>query len=692
MKTVPGTLSTHIQKQVTTLAYMWKFTRRDGLILYFTDHDVPILFNGLYPGETYEALSGFTRSTLAAKGDLSVDNTDIVGLYDSDEIKEEDLRKGLWDFAEYEIFLVDWTTKNTTDKIILRRGYLGQVSIRDTRFEVEQRGLTQALSVITGEVYSPLCRVDLFSTECGLTATTWCQESTVASFTSRRKFVAEAKLKVKHEPEFSAAEVVEVEIDEDTGYAIWDEDTPDGSVEHPYQISTPADVDDIRNDMNANYVLTQNVDMTPWGNFTPIPCLHGIFDGRGYEIQNLDLNDTGSVILWYNGDNAWGLFSRIGDKGIVRRLGLKDPSVRLGTGSNTPMGPIAGMVLGRIENCWVEGGSLTVTGNTGSCGGLVGQLRHTVYGGQPSLPVSPKSRGAIVNCWTAIALVGVINPVSHGGITGRVDNAFGSTETGTYFDKDVANTDAVGQGGSNATPYTTAEAIQSSNYPEYDFDNDWEADDGVDYPRHLDPGRGNGADPAYLRFPAELLTFAGTYSGSVINWTADEPGASSITVQSSRDGKTWSACTSGVEIPGFTPSESLAGDYLTIRVNFVESGSDLPTLETLDWAVTGQANAFDADALGDDEWFKTGHLIWKTGLNTGISMEVKSWSSSTKEIILFLEMPFDIANGDRFWVYPGCQKRILDDCRDKFDNVLNFRGEPNVPGTDQLMKVPDAQG
>ncbi len=163
-------------------------------------------------------------------------------------------------------------------------------------------------------------------------------------------------------------------------------------------------------------------------------------------------------------------------------------------------------------------------------------------------------------------------------------------------------------------------------------------------------------------------------------------------MERSFDGETWVACTDGAAIPGLSPSDPLANVNVTFRVNFIEDGANLPVLEELTVTVTGQADAFDASALGSDEWFKAGHLKWASGLNSGISMEVKSWDKTTKEIVLFLEMPFDITVGDTFDIYPGCQKRILDDCRDKFSNVENFRGEPNVPGTDQMLRIPDAQG
>ena len=46
--------------------------------------------------------------------------------------------------------------------------------------------------------------------------------------------------------------------------------------------------------------------------------------------------------------------------------------------------------------------------------------------------------------------------------------------------------------------------------------------------------------------------------------------------------------------------------------------------------------------------------------------------------------------GDLFRIHPGCDKR-LDTCIDRFANVLNFRGEPYIPGQDLLMSYPDAR-
>jgi uncharacterized phage protein (TIGR02218 family) len=63
--------------------------------------------------------------------------------------------------------------------------------------------------------------------------------------------------------------------------------------------------------------------------------------------------------------------------------------------------------------------------------------------------------------------------------------------------------------------------------------------------------------------------------------------------------------------------------------------------------------------------------------------------TSIGEVTLFLGMPFVITPGDKISIYRGCNKSISD-CSTVFDNVVNYRGEPYVPGTDILMRSPDA--
>ena len=101
--------------------------------------------------------------------------------------------------------------------------------------------------------------------------------------------------------------------------------------------------------------------------------------------------------------------------------------------------------------------------------------------------------------------------------------------------------------------------------------------------------------------------------------------------------------------------------------------------------------SFTATGLGafTNAWFDRGRIIWTSGANAGLVMEVKSHVSSGGEgaIQLWRPMARAIAIGDGFDVTAGCDKRFAT-CRDKFSNVLNFRGFHIMPGNDFLQIVP----
>jgi uncharacterized phage protein (TIGR02218 family) len=88
-------------------------------------------------------------------------------------------------------------------------------------------------------------------------------------------------------------------------------------------------------------------------------------------------------------------------------------------------------------------------------------------------------------------------------------------------------------------------------------------------------------------------------------------------------------------------------------------------------------------------WFVQGYLTWTSGLNNGYSMEITGWDGTT--IALFENMPFSIQVGDTFTITPGCDSAI-GTCFTKFDNVANHRGEPFIPGMDQITLYPNAGG
>lgn len=175
MRNIDAALLTHIQGEVTTLATLWKVTRKDATVMGFTNHDVDLVVGGV----TYLAATGFMPSEVAIKSDYSVGNQEIDSILDSSVIDYDDLLNGIYDYAEVVVYLINY--KSLTDTpLIISKGWLGQFTLLDGQFTAEVRSLTEKLNKQIGEVYSPSCRAVLGDGRCKLN---------LASFTLTNKTV-----------------------------------------------------------------------------------------------------------------------------------------------------------------------------------------------------------------------------------------------------------------------------------------------------------------------------------------------------------------------------------------------------------------------------------------------------------------------------------------------------------------------
>lgn len=184
MKSMSPAMAAHITKQVTTLCSCWKIVREDGVTLGFTDHDVSFVYEGLL----YESQVGFDRTAISGDASYAVDNLNVAGFFNSDSIDDADLRNGLYNFARVYIFLVNWADLSMGD-IKVRRGWFGEVTLNKSgQFEIELRGMNQALAHTFVEVYSPECRADFCDKRCGLQILDYSQVATVTAVTSKSEF------------------------------------------------------------------------------------------------------------------------------------------------------------------------------------------------------------------------------------------------------------------------------------------------------------------------------------------------------------------------------------------------------------------------------------------------------------------------------------------------------------------------
>jgi hypothetical protein len=163
MRTVSVGLSNHLAGEVTTIARCLRITQANGTVNAYTDHDEPIVYGGI----TYSPITVGTPTEVASSAALNVDTVDVSGINDSAGITDDELRAGLWDYAGFQLFVVNYNDLSQ-GAMILRTGRLGEVTMDRGQFKTELRGLTQAYSRTIGEIVSPSCRAVLGDSRCGV--------------------------------------------------------------------------------------------------------------------------------------------------------------------------------------------------------------------------------------------------------------------------------------------------------------------------------------------------------------------------------------------------------------------------------------------------------------------------------------------------------------------------------------------
>jgi uncharacterized phage protein (TIGR02218 family) len=187
MKTLPPGMQAHLATGVTTLCWCWKLARRDGVVLGFTDHDETVSF----AARDYAAVSGFTASEVQSTLGLGVDNLTVLGALSAASLAEGDLAAGLYDDAGIEIWRVNWAAPE--QRVLMRKGHLGEVTRGKTGFAVEVRGLADRLNQPTGRVFAYACDADLGDARCRKDVSTavFTAAGLVATVADNRRFTAD---------------------------------------------------------------------------------------------------------------------------------------------------------------------------------------------------------------------------------------------------------------------------------------------------------------------------------------------------------------------------------------------------------------------------------------------------------------------------------------------------------------------
>jgi uncharacterized phage protein (TIGR02218 family) len=151
-----------------------------------------------------------------------------------------------------------------------------------------------------------------------------------------------------------------------------------------------------------------------------------------------------------------------------------------------------------------------------------------------------------------------------------------------------------------------------------------------------------------------------------------------------------------VELRGLTQALQQTQGQATQKLCRARLGDSLCGVNLASYTVTGTIDSAasrrvftDAARAEAGGYFAEGIFTFTGGANAGYSQKVKAFSSGV--FTLSLPMPFDIVAGDTYSVIAGCRKRLAEDCAAKFSNVLNFQGEPHLPGQDAITRAPNSE-
>ena len=231
-------------------------------------------------------------------------------------------------------------------------------------------------------------------------------------------------------------------------------------------IKSSDDLQNIQNDVSAKYILMNDINLSGYL-WTPIKDFSGEFNGNGYVINNLELNNPAT--------DFQGLFSSISQGANVSNLGLENVNII----GEDYIGSLAAYSNGVINNCYVTG-TVSSRNYESWVGGLVG---NTGFYGSISYCYSTANVsgndyvGGLVgstsitvkNCYATGNIQGRDRI---GGLLGYSSYGVGSYVSDSYATGDVISTGANGGGGlvgeSGAAPIRNCFATGNVKLTNYD--------------------------------------------------------------------------------------------------------------------------------------------------------------------------------------------------------------------------------
>lgn len=110
--------------------------------------------------------------------------------------------------------------------------------------------------------------------------------------------------------------------------------------------------------------------------------------------------------------------------------------------------------------------------------------------------------------------------------------------------------------------------------------------------------------------------------------------------------------------------------------------------ETVEVTAAASRLVFTLDSAQPDDWSGNGIVNFLDGDNAGQRRKVKSFVAGVVTLAEPADAPIEV--GAMVEHQAGCRLRMLEDCRDKFDSILDFNGEAYLTGIDHLTAPTEA--
>jgi hypothetical protein len=715
-KSVSANLLTDIRKNVTSLATCIVITRRDGKPYRLTSYDEDITFEG----HVYRSDVPFTIAAVDSGSQLAIDNTELGLFLDGTVFTLDQFADGLFDHAEVEVFQLDYENLSH-GRMTMRKGWFGKAERGQNKMvRVTLTGLLKILDFETGRYYQPTCDADFGDSRCKIAIDQ-------KQILSARNSYGIGDWAIKYDTAAMTA-ITLTNAGFETSNVVAGGNIPgwtegDG---HGFKVSTSGDVSppegsrclygdaDATDDASGfeSYIY-QDVDLVAGGvaavdiddgkislgyfalvaqtfyTLDPIRLRIELLDSTGEHVAAFDTR-----YMYLPTENSWYeralvlpvypnartarlfIYSKKEDGGVTNvavdnvRLYWWDHTtgtpygdaihraVRLlnfdrkqtwspANGSFQAQAAVANANNPTITS-WTTSGWWQTTSTLGALSSDHGSL--FLAGGDDGTGV--QRTNTVTQTFTLAAVPGIDTArVLLGKIVGRfsVDIAFDNTSTATAKIEFLNNVGAT---------LDTFYALNDSNYAT----GVWAANT-ADF--------GVPALTVSVRITLESKSPVGSGNAAVgfddvKFWFYDaERPVKGDPLSSQPSANTVLDTTAG----SFTIDNKIVWKAMPSYLNYDEVAS-----------VVDRKTFIGTNIAGADGTYETGVIWWISGSNAGLKNVVRVWTSGTKRIKMYFRQPYDIQPGDRFIYIRSCQKRFLEDCSLVFQNQVNFRGFPHLPG------------